>query len=258
MVRNPAWTLFNLNFNSDDSKRIVGFVFGEFGRKGHGKAEMHLGAELSLRPATNVTFSINPNWNDEEFEALLVRTVTDAHAPTATYGTRYVFGEARRRSLSVGTRLNITFTPDLSFQLFAQPFVAEARYDPARFKELARGGTSDFTRYGSDAGSTIARYEDASSACSAPSFCYRVDPDGSGPASEFTFRTPDRTLRSLRGTSVLRWEYKPGASLFVVWTQGREQSLRAPRFGGASELSNVFSLAPENVFLVKLSYWLSR
>jgi hypothetical protein len=57
---------------------------------------------------------------------------------------------------------------------------------------------------------------------------------------------------------VLRWEYKPGASLFVVWTQGREQSLRAPRFGGASELSNVFSLAPENVFLVKLSYWLSR
>ena len=258
-VRRPAWKQWSLDAHSDDSKPVFGFVFGEISRDDLGKVDRRIGMDINWRPATNVTVSVNPSWNDDEYSALLVRTVTDAGAPAATYGTRYVFGEARRRTLSVGTRLNVTFTPYLSFQLFAQPFVAEARYDPARFKELVRGGTYDFMRYGIDGGSTITRYMDPStSGCGSPSFCYRVDPDGTGPASEFTFRTPDRTLRSLRGTSVLRWEYRPGAALFLVWTQGREESLRAPRFSGASELTNVFSLAPQNVFLIKLSYWLSR
>ncbi len=258
-IRRPAFTMGNLRVNSDESRRIVAYLFGQLVRNDLGKWRRGAGAELSLRPATNVSFALGPNWNMEEYNALLVRTVSDPQAPTATYGRRYVFGEARRRSVSVSTRMDITFTPDLSFQLFVQPFAAEARYDPAAFKELARPGSLEFTRYGTDAGSTIARYEDAStSRCRAPSFCYRVDPDGPGAAPGFDFRTPDRTLRSLRGTSVLRWEYRPGAALFVVWTQGREQSLRAPQFGGASELSNVFSLAPENVFLVKLSYWLNR
>ena len=258
-IGRPAFTMFNLRVNSDESRRAVGFLFGELVRDDLGKERRSAGAELSLRPATNVTVAFGPHWNDEEYNALLVRTVSDAQAPSATFGTRYVFGEARRRSLSFSTRMNVTFTPDLSFQLFAQPFAAEASYDPSGFKELSRPGSYEFTRYGTDAGSTIARFEDASATnCSAPSYCYRVDPDGPGAAPEFTFRTPDRTLRSLRGTSVLRWEYRPGAALFVVWTQGREESLRAARFGGASELSNVFSLAPENVFLLKVSYWLSR
>jgi hypothetical protein len=258
-VRRPAFTLYNLNVSSDESKPITGFLYGELVHTDLGNFERRGGIEVGWRPVTNITLSLSPNVSDEEYHALLVRTVSDPQAPAATFGTRYVFGEARRRSVSLGTRINVTFTPDLSFQLFAQPFVAEARYDSLGFKELARGGTFEFLRYGSDAGSTIARYVDpATSACRAPSFCYRVDPDGTGPASDFTFRTPDRTLRSLRGTSVLRWEYRPGAALFVVWTQGREESLRAPRFNGASELSNVFSLAPRNVFLVKLSYWLSR
>jgi hypothetical protein len=251
--------MYNFNIGSDGSKRFTGFLFGEFRWNDPGKSNRSFGTEFGWRPATNISLSLGPHWNDQNYYALFVRTVSDAEAPAATYGTRYVFGEARRRSVSVSTRVNVTFTPDLSFELFAQPFIAEARYDPSGFKELARPGTLEFTRYGTDAGSTITRYEDPStSTCAAPSFCYRVDPDGGGPAPDFTFRTPDRTLRSLRGTSVLRWEYRPGATLFVVWTQGREQSLRAPGFRGMSEFSSLFSLPPENVFLVKLSYWLSR
>ncbi len=258
-VRRPAFTMYNFNVSSDDSKPLTGFLFGELHWDDLGKTSRAFGGQLGWRPATNISISLGPHWNEQEYHALFVRNVSDPQAPSATYGTRYVFGEALRRSVSVSTRVNVTFTPNLSFELFAQPFVAEARYDPSRFKELARGGTFEFTRYGTDAGSTITRYEEpAPSNCSAPSFCYRVDPDGGGPAPDFTFRTPDRTLRSLRGTSVLRWEYRPGATLFVVWTQGREQSLRAPGFGGMSEFSSLFSLAPENVFLVKLSYWLSR
>ena len=258
-IRSPAFTLYNFNIGSDDSKRFTGFLFGDLRWNDPGRLNRSFGTEFGWRPATNISLSLGPRWSEQHYHALFVRSLSDIHAPAETYGTRYVFGEARRRSLSVSARMNVTFTPDLSLQIFAQPFVAEARYDPARFKELRRPGSFDFTRYGSDAGSTIARYSDPSSSdCRAPSFCYRIDPDGPGPASEFTFRTPDRTLRSLRGTSVLRWEYRPGATLFVVWTQAREESLRTPGFRGASELPDVFSLAPENVFLVKLNYWLSR
>lgn len=91
------------------------------------------------------------------------------------------------------------YTPRLSLQLWAQPFLATGDY--GRFKELSQPRTRDWDVYGEAAG-TIAEADGA----------YTVDPDGSGPAQPFSFGTPDFNVRSLRGNAVLRWAYRPGST----------------------------------------------
>ena len=162
----------------------------------------------------------------------------------------------------MSTRVDVTFTPNLSLQTYLQPFAAVADYDALGFKELARPRTRDFVRYGSAVRRSDELHDrDGSTLCTpgAESYCYAYDPDGAGGADPvFAFETPDQTVRSMRGSAVLRWEYRPGATFYAVWTQQREQTMSVSRFSGPSELPGLFGLEPQNVFLVKASYWISR
>jgi hypothetical protein len=67
----------------------------------------------------------------------------------------------------------------------------------------------------------------------------------------------DFNYRSFRTTNVLRWEYKPGSALFVVWQQGREDVLEYGRFRFGPDFSGVFGTPAKNAFLVKWSYWIN-
>jgi hypothetical protein len=92
-------------------------------------------------------------------------------------------------------------------------------------------------------GSTIGR--DATGA-------YVVDPDAVGPAAPFTVDDPDLAYRTVNGTAVLRWEYRPGAALYAVWTQRRSWAGGAAGFR-TRDLPAAFDVAPENVLLLKAS-----
>jgi hypothetical protein len=169
--------------------------------------------------------------------------------PTATAfaGTRYVFAFIKTRTLSLDTRVNWTFTPNLTLQLFAQPFFASGDY--MRFREFAAPRTVRKLEYGRDIG-TITR--DASGS-------YTVDPDGTGgPAEAFTFDDPDFSVRSLRGTAVLRWEYRPGSTVYFVWTQQRSGEAATGTFDFNRAYPALLRDRPDNVFLIKVSYWLGR
>ena len=125
-------------------------------------------------------------------------------------GVRYVLSDIIQKTLPVEIRLNWTFTPRLSLQAYLQPYIGTGNYYD--FKELRASNTFDFDVYGRFGGSTISFADGV----------YRVDPDGpDGPAAAFSFRNPDFNLKSLRGTIVLRWEYRPGSMLYFVWTQKR-------------------------------------
>ena len=86
-----------------------------------------------------------------------------------------------------------------------------------------------------------------------------MDPDAAGPAAAFTFDNPSFNSRSLRGNAVYRWEYRPGSTLYVVWTQSRDDEFR---YVGNLELDRdrtaLFATHPDNIFLVKVNYWLGR
>jgi Domain of unknown function (DUF5916)/Carbohydrate family 9 binding domain-like len=137
-------------------------------------------------------------------------------------GGHYVFGHLQQRTVSLNTRVNYTITPALTIQLYAEPFVSAGAY--SRFKELVDGR--------------------------APAYDARYAPYAYG-------GNPDFNYRSFRTTNVLRWEYKPGSTLFVVWQQGREDTLSHGTFNFSRDFGGVFDAPARNVFLVKLAYWIN-
>lgn len=201
---------------------------------------------MALKPAANIYIQLSPSYRREESDAQYITAVADPQAESF-YGTRYIFGFVRTRTVSVETRINWTFTPDLTLQLYAQPFIANGDY--SSFREFARPRSIEKRQFGRDAG-TVA-YDEADNS-------YLIDPDGGGAAEPFTLENPDFTIRSLRGTAVLRWEYRPGSTLYFVWTQLRSgyDPQGAWDFGGAG--SELLSDRPTNVFQVKATYWLGR
>ncbi len=199
-------------------------------------------AQFAVRwkPRSNVSLSIGPTLVLENNPVQWVTRVEDA-VMTETYGSRYVFGRIGQKVLGSEIRVDWTFTPRLTLQAYLQPFIAVGSYD--RFKELAQPRSLDYNLYGQGA-STIA-YADGS---------YTVDPDGPGPAAPFSFGNPDFNYKSMRGTVVFRWEYRPGSLIYFVWTQNRADFANPGVLSLWRDLGDLFSAPGDNIFLLKVSY----
>lgn len=133
----------------------------------------------------------------------------------------YVYGELTSQTLDFTTHANISFTPTLSLQLYVQPFITIGDY--TGFKELVEPKSYTFQPY---------------------------------PLK----RNPDFHMRSLRGNTVLRWEFRPGSTLFLVWSQSREIALAdigaaELEFRPVQRLRSSFTDPGKNVFLIKCRYW---
>jgi hypothetical protein len=233
--------------SSDRRKRVFFEVFPSYGSTGEGGRTRFIGGTMTLQPASNISVSFGPRYTDSDQKAQYIREVTDATA-TNFYGKRYVFSDVKQKTLSMDTRLNVTFTPTMSLQMFLQPFISSN--DFSSFKEYARTRDSEKLVYGRDVGTvqealnTEGRRQ------------YVIDPDGSGPASSFTVSDPNFTFRSLRGNAVFRWEYVPGSTLFLVWTQDRASSELAGDLDFGRDRRALFDSPANHVFLVKVNYWL--
>lgn len=199
----------------------------------------------TLRPSGAVFAEIQPTY--QAIHAVAGWVTQRADPAATTYGRRYVFADLDQRTLSLVARVDVALSPSLSVQLYAQPFISSADY--AVFKELAAERTFDFVRYGEDRGSTI-MLDDSTNV-------YTVDPDPDGGGAAFRFLNPDFIVRSLRTNLVMRWEYRPGSTLFVVWQHGRVGGSDDPRFDLWGQTRDLFSDTQENTFLVKMNYWLS-
>jgi Domain of unknown function (DUF5916) len=157
-----------------------------------------------------------------------------------------------QKTLSMDTRLAVTFTPNSSLELYAQPFIATGNYSD--FKEFDAPRQLRKSIYGRGRG-TISTATDARGLITE----YTVDPDGTGPAAPFSFDNPSFDARSLIGNVVYRWEYRPGSTLYLVWTQSRSDQLSdVGTLDFTRDRRALFSTHPDNIFLVKLNYWLGR
>ena len=195
------------------------------------------GGTLSFRPGSRWRLSLGPRYVRETDPRQYVATLDGGRAET--YGRRYVFSSIERSTLSAQLRVGYTPRPDLDVDLYAEPFAASGRYDD--FGELPASRARDLRVYGTG-GTTIALQPDGS----------RTVTDGD---AVFTLRDPDFAVRSFRSSLVLRWEWRPGSLLHLVWQQDRRAS---EGWSGRAGLDDVFrSLgAPgRNVFAVKVSYW---
>ncbi len=242
MAYYPSGVTYSATVGSDDRKPLVMELAGRLRTHPSGGYNWTVEGGLVWKPRTNFSLSVGPSYTWRYSNGEWVRSVVDP-LMVETYGVRYVLADIVQKTLPVEIRLDWTFTPRLSLQAYLQPFVGSGDY--RRFKELKAARTFDFNFYGEYDGSTIS-FADG---------LYTVDPDGpGGPAPSFVFANPDFQLRSLRGTIVLRWEYRPGSLLYFVWTQKRADTGLTGDWDLLDDVGAIFRAPGENVFLLKFTY----
>ena len=241
MTKPEAWGL-RASINGDSRQPLAGTIMVDYAGDVSGSSRVTLTPSLQGRGQGWFSWSLRPSLKWSRTDAFYVTQADDPTA-TATFGRRYLFGELKQVSLDVTARIDMALTPSMTLQVYAQPFVATGDYE--RFGALTAPGTYDFLRYG-DNGSSVDLADGV----------YTVDADGSGPAEAVRFQNPDFRVRSFRSNVVLRWEYVPGSTLFLVWSQDRADRFADPDFDGIADLRRLFSDPMRNVLLIKASYWL--
>ncbi|MFO7733626.1 MAG: DUF5916 domain-containing protein [Candidatus Aminicenantes bacterium] len=238
---------------TDSRKAVVFELFATNYRRPRDGNEWNGQFSVRWKPGSNFSLSVGPTVGFETSEIQWVRRVAD-ELMTETFGARYVFGRIDQKVLGSEVRLDWTFTPRLTLQAYVQPFLAVGHYD--RFKELAVPKTYEYNVYGEGAGGGSGSGAEASTIVYDPvSDAYTVDPDGAGgAAAPFSFANPDFNYKSLRGTVVLRWEYRPGSLLYFVWTQNRADFANPGSLRLGRDLGDLFSAPGDNIFLLKVSY----
>jgi len=238
----PTHTWWDWTIRTDDRKPFEVVIYGFSMNAESGSKNRTFSAVLQWKPGSNFNISLEPEYRYNLDVTQWVTNITD-ESMTATYGARYIFGKIKQKTLLCSIRFNWIFTPMLSLQAYIQPFIAVGSYD--RFKELARPKSYDFNLFGEGVSTISYQAGDGR---------YTVDPDGPGSAPGFSFSNPDFNYKSLRGTVVLRWEYRPGSTLYLVWTQNRADYNDPGDFKFGRDFKNLLNAPGDNIFMVKLTY----
>ena len=203
--------------NTDNRKALSFYYNGDFGGDRFNTSRRGFSPGFNWRATSSMSLNMGVRYSINKDDA---QWVTNTTLPNGA--VRYVFGRIDQKTVSITTRFNYTLTPTLSLQVYAEPFVSAGEY--TNFKELVDGRASQYSD----------RYR---------AYAYTGN--------------PNFNIRSFRTTNVLRWEYKPGSALFVVWQQGRQDYQNYGDFSFNRDFGGVFSAPAHNVFLVKFSYWLN-
>jgi hypothetical protein len=247
VVHRSPGTFMSGNIGSDARKALVLTVNGGGFRGQDGAREYNINTSLRFKPAANLSLTVGPSLSGGTSTAQFVDRFDDPSADHF-HGQRVVFSDLEQRTLSMDTRISATFSPTLTLEVFAQPFISSGDY--SNFKEYTAPRTTDRRLFGvriSALPSTAGRDS-----------VYVLDPDADPNTANFTFRNPDFNFRSLRGNAVLRWEYRPGSTLFLVWQQQRAERHPFGDFSLSRDAGGVFDPRPDNIFVMKVSYWFGR
>ncbi len=231
----------SLGVNTDNRKDLVIALSTHYRTHPFGAYNYSFNGTVQWKPSSNFSLSVKPGYSWRHSVGQWVARVEDKNM-LETFGYRYVMSDIIQETIPIEIRINWTFSPKFSLQAYMQPYIAVG--DFYRFKELEAPLTWDFYQYGEDDNSIITIEDNT----------YTVDPDGAGPSPSFSFRNPDINLKSLRGNLVLRWEYKPGSTFFLVWTQSRSDYSTYEELNLGDGFSDIFSAPGYNIFLLKFNY----
>ena len=130
----------------------------------------------------------------------------------------HIYGTLKRNVVSITGRATYAFTRDMTLEVYLQPFVAAGDYTDIR--RFVQPKTFTFE-----------------------------------PAPGYT-DNPDFNNKSLRSNTVLRWEYKPGSTIFAVWNVATSDAARPGLFSPLQDLGRAFAADGTHVFMIKMNYWL--
>jgi len=245
-----SWGMdLRLGTNQSSANSVQGSL--SWSRSEEGGWSLALTPRLSVRPGARVSASLNPSFSRSVNPRQFIGT--ESRSSSETFGSRYLFGRIDQTVLSMQLRLNYAVSPDLTLELYAEPFTASGRF--SNLGELAEARTPDLRRLGTDGLTTT------------------PGPDGLSVTDErdgdsFLIPALDFNRFSFRSNLVARWEWTPGSTLFLVWQQDRFDqctpgSLSACPSGtspgdgpGPRHLLNSFRAEGKHVLALKASYWI--
>jgi hypothetical protein len=147
-----------------------------------------------------------------------------------------------QKTIGITFRINYTINPELSIEYYGQPFISAGKY--TEFKSITQANAGKFRdRFHTFTSDEITYSQETNS--------YTIS-DGIG---DYSLSNPDFNFRQFRSNLVIRWEYLPGSTIYLVWSQGRTSSGSNGLFTYGNDMKDLFKTTPHNVFLVKFSYW---
>jgi hypothetical protein len=224
-VRQDSYIAPWISINGDDRRHLIPYLSGNFFRGSGGRSwSVNLSPELDYKALGRFSSALSFNWthniSDNQWYGNFTDSVRTQH---------YTFAHLDQTTVSATARLNYTFTPSVSLQMYTQPFVSKGNYTDVRQLSATPRADAYTDRY--------APYDNSA---------VTSNPGG------FNFK-------EFQSNVVFRWEYKPGSTLFLVWNEGRQGY--APVEGTDNfqgDVRNLLRLHPANTFLLKVSYWLNR
>jgi hypothetical protein len=236
---------WNANFWVDsDSRKTVVVNFG--GYMAAGDEDIHDVHEwwfnLAVRPTNALRVAINPSY---------VSNQTDMqYVSTPPYdGNRYLFGRLDQETGVITFRIDYTLTPNLTLQYYGSPFVSAGEYTEFKHVDAPRA-TEYKDRFHTYTEDEITVNADGG---------YAVDEnaDNGGGPPDYSFDNPDFNVQDFNSNLVLRWEFQPGSTMFLVWNQSRSGYVPNGHFAFRDDMNSLFDEHPHNVFLLKVNKWFS-
>ncbi len=157
---------------------------------------------------------------------------------------RYIRGYMDQHETSLTFRLNLYLSPDFTIQYYGMPFISAGKYNKFKYILSSQAGklTQRYQNYSSDQ----IEYDESEQ-------IYSIDENRDN-VTDYTFDDPDFNMKDFNSNLVLRWEYRPGSLLYLVWSQNRNQYTNNGDFRLGQDVEDLFSVFPNNVFLVKISF----
>lgn len=235
-----------MGFSSDSRKDIVFGAGGHAGISGGDGWDRGIWGWMDIKVNPQVLVEISPSYSRNHAAAQYLEEVDDS-LRTIFYGKRYLVAELDQNTLATDIRIDYTFTPTLTLQAYIQPYISVGNYH--HYKEFDRPETFDFYVYGEDGNSTIEHVLNDSTDQ------YYVDPTGGLDDDEFDFGNPDYSYKALVGNAVLRWEFRPGSTLYLVWTRNGANYDHPGRYNAQRDLRDLLSAEADNHFAIKVTWW---
>jgi hypothetical protein len=231
----------NVSLDSDTRKLVYGSLGGSHSKGGedyYDYSEIYAG--LTVRPTNALRLSLNVSYSREAAELQYVDETDLDDDP------RYIFGSLEQKTVPVTVRMDWTLTPNLTLQFYGSPFVSAGKY--THFKRITNPRAPEYRdRFQTFRDDQIILDDEND---------YLVDETGDGD-DDYEFENPDFNIREFNSNLVLRWEFQPGSTLYLVWNQYRASESIAGTLNYRKDSNRLFEAYPENVFLLKVNKWFS-
>lgn len=240
----PGYTNLNFGLNSNRQKKFTAeLMAGRYASLEKGfRTNTRINVGVGYRPMKNLNINLTPGYSKYRDQLQYVTQIDYQNQK------RYIMAKIERNTVNMSFRVNYNITPDLTIQYWGQPFIATGTY--SGFKHITDSQADKLhDRY--------FNYTEQQIGFDEKNETYLVDENNDG-STDYTFEKPDFNIKEFLSNLVLRWEYRPGSTVYLVWSQTRNHYFNDGNFNFSDDVNTLFAEPAYNIFLVKFSYRFGR